>query len=286
MTKSTRDMHWFEILVEVPSGVSPETVYAVLYANGSTGCAEEGGYIRAYFGPDADLSLVVRELEAAGSRVVSTTRIDDTDWTAGWKETIGPYRAYGFLICPPWKSDECVAGSGETRIIIDPGEAFGEGGHPTTSSVLGLMRKWAEERDVLNGCSLLDVGTGTGILSVAGCALGFGHVRAVDTEPKAVETARINISHNGAGERVELSLGGIDTVKGDYDLIVANVFLEPLMDIIPAAARMLLSGGWLIVSGVLTGQFPDVLGCADDAGLRLIERIDTEGWVSGSFVRQ
>jgi ribosomal protein L11 methyltransferase len=279
-------MHWLEILIELPAGVSPETAYAVIYANGSTGCAEEGDTLRAYFEPDADMDAVTRGLEAVGARVASTACIEDKDWMAGWKETIGPYRAAGFLICPPWKTDECVPAPGEAKIIVDPGAAFGEGGHPTTASVLGLMRKWTDGRGDLSNCAMLDVGTGTGILSVAGGALGFGNIRAVDIEQKAVDTAKANFSHNGLGDNIEVTKGGIDTVTGSYDLVVANVFLEPLLVIIPKAVSMLKPGGGLITSGVLTDQFADIEACALEAGLSLSERVNPDGWVSGLFVRR
>jgi len=277
-------MHWFEIVIELTTGVSLEDAYAVIYANGSTGCSEEGDVVKAYFGAGTDTGRVARELEKSGCRAVSVSRIEDADWSAGWKETIGPYLAGGFLICPPWKVDECVPAEGETRIIIDPGEAFGEGGHPTTKSVLALMRKWAKGRGELSGASFLDVGTGTGILSVAAAALGFGGIRAVDIEPKAVMTAGANFALNGIAGKVELGNGGIETVSGSYDLIAANVFLGPLLTIIPKAVELLRPDGVLIVSGVLPDQFGRIVECARSAGLDLSERLEPEGWVSGLFV--
>ena len=151
------------------------------------------------------------------------------DWT-NWKHSFGPVEVEDLVILPPWKK----------VIFIKPGSAFGTGLHPSTKLALRLMVETLKE-----GESLLDVGTGSGILAIAGKVLGAGRVVGIDVDPKAVEEAKENAKANGVF--VEFCVGEAKEVKDSFDVVVANleteIFKRVLADILEKAERVCLLSG-------------------------------------------
>ena len=183
-------------------------------------------------------------------------------WEDAWRAFHKPARAGGLWIGPPWEQPE----PGELAVVIDPGCAFGTGAHPTTRLCIELLAK--SERG-----SLLDVGCGSGVLSIAAARLGFDPIRAVDNDPVAVETTIANAVVNGVAIDVILLDGELDELP-HADVVVANVLLAPVEKIL---AR--LDAQAAITSGYLTTDHPVA------PGWKSVERVELDGWAADRFGR-
>jgi len=267
---------WHEIKIKLPDE-QKEPVSAVLFEYGCIGLTEEPGSLSAYFPEDADVGVVIGALNSFSGIIADANLILERDWQAEWKERFGPVRAAGLLICPPWK--RCEPDTGEKLVLLDPGNAFGAGDHVTTLMVLGMLKDWCDGQEGLPDRKFLDLGTGTGILAIAARTFGVGDITAVDVDNSAVESAARNFALNGIVGKVKLMPGGIKEAGRGYDLIAANIFLEPLIEAMPLMAGALKPGGCAIVSGLLEGQEGMVFGAAGQAGLSLEKKATESGWV-------
>ena len=289
---------FFQLEISLPDAIR-EPVTAVLYGHGCTGIEERDDALIAYFPESADTGGIKNALSKFDGLTVSHVAVEEIDWQAAWKERFECVRAAGFLICPPWKASSLLsplAGEGAAKhqervILIDPGNAFGAGDHVTTLMVLRLLRKWADGQENLAEKSLLDIGTGTGILAVAAHMMGVGDVTAVDTDESSVEAAEKNFALNGMTGGVRVIHGSItDAGAGPYDIILANLFLEPLLELTGAMAAALKPGGALIISGLIAGQEVAVLKEAARYGLSLSESVVSDAgqpaWFSGVLRRK
>lgn len=211
------------------------------------------------------LGLYVDEsaVEAIGAAFadVDVTPVEP-GWEDAWRAFHRPARAGGLWIGPPWEQPD----PGELAVVIDPGRAFGTGAHPTTRLCIELLA--TSERG-----SLLDVGCGSGVLSIAAARLGFDPIRAVDNDPVAVETTIANAAVNGV--EVEASVvDGVADALPRADVAVANVLLAPVEKIL---AR--LDTRFAITSGYLVGDMPAA------PGWRHLERVEVDGWAADRFER-
>ncbi len=190
---------------------------------------------------DAGLSvLAVRTHELAGQQ-----------WQSVWRDHFEPQLYGGRLcICPSWR--EPLPGS-EHVIRIDPGMAFGTGNHATTA----LCLEWIASDEDIAGSRVLDYGCGSGILALAAAACGAAVVHACDIDDAALAICRHNVALNefDAGTAVAMS----DPGPGAYDLIVANILLEPLVALVTRFHTLLAPGGRIVLSGILAAQAPDLL---------------------------
>ena len=184
-------------------------------------------------------------------------------WEDAWRAFHRPVRAGGLWVGPPWEQPD----PGELAVVIDPGRAFGTGAHPTTRLCIELL---ATSR--ARG-SLLDVGCGSGVLSIAAARLGFEPIRAVDNDPIAVEATIANAAVNGVVLEATVLDGESDEVPA-ADVAVANVLLRPVEKIL---AR--LETQFAITSGYPTGDMPAA------PGWRHLERIELHGWAADRFER-
>jgi ribosomal protein L11 methyltransferase len=177
--------------------------------------------------------------------------IADAGWAELWKVHFKPLRVGRFIICPTW--EEPGAGEEDLVIRIDPGQAFGTGHHETTRLCLEWLDHWDRNRANSIG-SLLDVGTGSGILAIAAGLLGFAEIVAVDIDPEAVAVAEENIALNRLTERVRLAQGSAVDVPGRFDVVLANIQVAPLIELAPLLTAKLKPLGSLVLSGVLVEQ--------------------------------
>jgi len=178
--------------------------------------------------------------------------ITDAGWADAWKVHFKPLRVgERFIVCPTW--EEPGAGEHDLVIRIDPGQAFGTGHHETTRLCLEWLDHWDRNRANSNG-SLLDVGTGSGILAIGAGLLGFAEIVAVDIDPEAVAVAEENIARNRLTERVRLAQGSAVDVPGRFDVVLANIQAAPLIELAPVLTGKLKSTGTLVLSGVLVEQ--------------------------------
>ena len=173
-------------------------------------------------------------------------------WRDAWREHFEPFRICpGVFIRPPWR--EAHAPGGDRVLVLEPGRAFGTGLHETTRMVAEAMAARVER---LAGALVLDVGCGSGVLSLVALALGARAVRAIDVDPDAVAVTRENAERNTMDERVLVDSTPVADVPTSYPFIVANIEGTTLIDLAPAITARLAEGGTLILSGILAPHAP------------------------------
>lgn len=214
----------------------------------------------------------------------SVTHLADDDWADRWKIHFKPLRiGRHFLICPTWEKAEPQE---QDRIILmDPGMAFGTGHHETTRLCLEWLEEWAAERGPSGLGSVLDLGTGSGILSIAAAILGFLPVLAVDNDPEAIGVARENITLNHLDSGIDLLTGSIDATVGTFDLVIANIQAMPLIEMAPRLARCVKRAGRIVLSGILLEQRESVLKAYENEGPLLRNTFSAGEWCLLEFER-
>jgi ribosomal protein L11 methyltransferase len=172
-------------------------------------------------------------------------------------------------------------------IRIDPGMAFGTGTHPTTRLCLEFEEKILGKRGITSGMQVIDVGCGSGILSVAALKLGASRALGVDVDPEAIESARKNAQINAISERLELGTGSLSHIlAGQFSiqratLVLANILAPVIIRLLDEGlAGLLTPGGDLLLSGILEEQAAGVEAAARKVGLKIQERLQFEDWVA------
>jgi len=211
----------------------------------------------------------------SASRIGEVAAVDVTDdgWSSGWREFFHPVLLESIAVVTPWMEPPVDR---PLTITIDPGLAFGTGGHATTRQVLTLLERAA--RDGGLPPRVLDVGTGSGVLAIAAALLGASEVRAIDIDPDSVAAAIDNARANGVADRIEATRHDPGSVEGQWPLVLANLEL-PLFERFGAdLARLVRPGGTALISGLLVEQAADGARCW--SGLTPFEQIDDEGWAA------
>ena len=210
--------------------------------------------------------------------------LEPEDWSESWKAYFEPQHiGQHTVIVPTWR--EYSPQPDEIVMRIDPGMAFGTGLHATTRLCLIAL-----ERQALRDMRVLDVGTGSGILGIAAVLQGARSVDALDIDPVAVQVAQENAALNAVTDRMHVARGtlrGSDTSAeipvqpaADYDLLLANILAEVIIDLAPALAEALKAGGVLIASGIISEKGPAVERALTEAGLLVSERLDENDWLA------
>jgi ribosomal protein L11 methyltransferase len=193
--------------------------------------------------------------------------VADEDWGEGWKRHFRPLDVGRVRVRPSWI--EAPPPEGSVEVVLDPGMAFGTGSHPTTALCLAAL---SDALLVRPGASVLDVGTGSGLLAIAAKKLGAARVAANDEDPVAVDVARENAQKNGVA--LELTLSPAADIPGRFDVVVANILANVLVDLAPSLAGKLGPGGVLFLSGILGSQEEEVRRAYLAAGLAPLSRLD------------
>jgi ribosomal protein L11 methyltransferase len=188
-------------------------------------------------------ALLDKKISRAKVRLVESAV---EDWSESWKWSVRAVAVGRLWIGPPWLAHS--APQDKTAVVIEPRMAFGTGDHPTTRLCLEALDAHLAARP---GDSVLDVGTGTGVLAIAARKLHAGRVAAIDVDPIAVEQARENAALNGA-PRVELFDGGLDTARGKFDLVLANLLANGLVEMAPQLKQKVRRR--LVLGGILKPQ--------------------------------
>lgn len=220
------------------------------------------------------LSLLQSQNEGLGTLSLSLQGVKEEDWAENWKQYYKPFRLGEHMVVKPtWEPWDTQAG--DLIIEIDPGMAFGTGTHETTAMCVGLIEKYYQ------GGSLLDVGTGSGILAIAAARLGAKGIVAVDIDPDAVRVAQENVAHNGLTDAIDVREG--DLLQGlsqRFQFAVANI-LAPVICMLAAPLKAhLLPGGKFICSGIIAEAESDVNEALLAAGYTIDEIQHKGDWVA------
>lgn len=227
--------------------------------------------------------LRLQEYMDIGEGSIAKDRTQEEDWANNWKQFFKPFAVEDMLIEPSWEKVEDTTGF-QTIIEIDPGNAFGSGTHETTKLCLKAVHKMLHEGD-----KVLDLGCGSGILSIAAKKLGADSCVAVDIDPLAVENAKENTLRNAISEEeIQCYFGNVleDTFLGGkiekegYDFLVANILAEVIIMMAPLLPKYIKKGGYFATSGILYTKQEEVLRALRVAGGLEVTTISQEGdWV-------
>jgi len=304
--------NWIEITIHTTNEAS-EIVESILLDYGSTGVAIEDpttleenlhddfgtivelsptdfpdvgvivkGYINELNFDDETFTRFKGELEQLGQNInigeffkIETTTIKDSDWENSWKDYFDILNiGEKFVIVPTWREYE----NEENKYVIniDPGMAFGTGGHETTSLCIKNLEKYVKPHD-----DIIDVGCGSGILSIAASYLTDGEIKAVDLDKLAVDVSRENFALNNLENRIaveEASLLTKETKK--YNVIVANILAHIIELMLDDAYKLLEDGGYYITSGIIKDKKDELLEKMLERGFKLVEETSDNEWYS------
>ena len=294
-------MKWIELSVEAPPEyVEPLSEVFYRYGHGGVAIEErelpgegegdtppDGGWVtvKTYIPLDSSAEERRNHIDLAVRLVahlcpISSLRervLEEEDWQSAWKEHF-PVLHIGkrTVVVPTWR--EYKPKRSDLIIEIDPGMAFGTGHHPTTRMCLELL-----EELVMPGVDLLDVGCGSGILSIAAAKLGAGSVLGLEVDPVAVRVAQANVQKNGVAPTTRIALGTLPhpaIPRDSYDITVANISAKVVTVLAGELVAVLRSGGTLIVSGILREASVEVAQRLGEAGV-VVKGSHTQGdWVS------
>lgn len=304
--------NWIEITIHTTNEAS-EIVESILLDYGSTGVAIEDpttleenlhddfgtivelsptdfpdvgvivkGYINELNFDDETFTRFKGELEQLGQNInigeffkIETTTIKDSDWENSWKDYFDILNiGEKFVIVPTWR--EYQNEENKYVINIDPGMAFGTGGHETTSLCIKNLEKYVKPHD-----NIIDVGCGSGILSIAASYLTDGEIKAVDLDKLAVDVSRENFALNNLENRItveEASLLTKETKK--YNVIVANILAHIIELMLDDAYKLLEDGGYYITSGIIKDKKDELLEKMLERGFKLVEETSDNEWYS------
>lgn len=206
-----------------------------------------------------------------GEGYLGWSEVREDDWAENWKKYYQTlHLTKRIVINPSWLDYEPQAG--ELVIKLDPGSAFGTGTHETTALCVRLLDELVQP-----GARVLDLGTGSGILAIVAAKLGAGYVEALDIDDLAISAARQNIRQNEVD--VRLHQGELDSaVLAEYDLIVANIIADVIIDLLPQTPALLARQGLLLLSGIIEDKLPAVKKAAQDLGLLLLRQEKDQDW--------
>jgi ribosomal protein L11 methyltransferase len=248
---------------------------------------EEGVIVKAYLSVNSFLGETVDEIKEAvnnlilfnidiGKNSVSVSEVNEEEWATAWKKYYHPVKiSERFTVVPTWEEYTPVS-SDELIIELDPGMAFGTGTHPTTVMSIQGLERFVKSDDVV-----IDVGTGSGVLSIASAMLGAKKVTALDLDEVAVESAKMNIKLNKVHSVVNVFQNNLlEGIQEKADVIVANILAEVIVRFTDAAAQCLKPGGYFITAGIIQQKKDEVKESIESAGFQIEETVQMEDWVS------
>ena len=283
---------WVEVSV-VTSPEAAEAVGALLMDLRSGGLVEDRlspshVRLRCYLPPSRSLDGTLRAVRARVRSLaqfgldprparVTHRSVAPHRWATAWRAWVRPVRVGRLLITPSWI--RFPSDPGHTLIEIDPGMAFGTGMHPSTRLCLRALLRHLREGGGRIPPTVVDVGTGSGVLAIAAARLGAARVTAVDIDPVAVEVARANVAQNRVAQRVRVIQGtGLRQVRDRASLILANIIAEEVIDLLPTLRGHLVPGGAFIGSGIIAPRLREVLRATRRVGLILREILAEGEW--------
>jgi len=272
-----------------PDDEDIDRLLAALDDAGPTAIEELSAGIRVFFATSDDRDHAITIVNALGQPIVWSARsIPDEAWAERSQASLGAVHVGRIIVAPPWAPEARMLvsnGAGESAVVIvQPSMGFGTGHHASTRRCLQLL-----QQDLIPGCSVLDVGTGSGVLAIAAWRLGATRVVAVDVDPAALASAAENIELNGAGAAVEIRAldAGRDAnlLTAVFDLVTANLTGAMIERLAATLAGWVRPHGALVASGFQSDEEPSVVNALAAAGLSVIDRVAEDSWVAVKTVR-
>ena len=247
---------------------------------------ESGLRLIVYFDETMDIDEKLRQIEAfiANNDLVDREQItinkgiiDEEDWENEWKKHFHNFKVgRNFFIVPSWEFDQVAVSESDKVIKIDPGMAFGTGDHATTSLCLTLMEDIIEDHQ-----KVIDVGTGSGILSIGAHLLGARNIKATDIDELSLKVATENIKLNDCSEDITVEKGDLLKDENDqYDVVIANILAHIIDDMINDAYSHLNNDGYFISSGIIVEKKDEIINHLEAVGFQVQETLVEDGWVA------
>lgn len=245
---------------------------------------EEKGVLKAYYPSDTDIENVLLEIHEGierakeyvnvGNYSISHKSVEEEDWENSWKKYYKPVKiGKNILIKPVWEE---TPQNGEIVIELDPGMAFGSGTHETTKMCLKLLEEYVKPFS-----SVLDIGTGSGILAIGAAKLGAAEINAVDIDSVAVKVAKENAQLNKVADKINITCGNLtEKVSGTYDIVVANIIADAVIALSADAAKFLKGDGLYITSGIIEHRLDDVKNALTEYGFNIIHIERDRDWAA------
>jgi ribosomal protein L11 methyltransferase len=285
-----KSMRWKQVTLSIPNSFQ-DLLVGQLVALGFHGMLQEEGELIAFIRADqwnrkleSGLRYCIKQFEAEFPQLrirVGLSSVRQQNWNRQWERSIGIIEpAPGILVKPSWqrlrKKDR-----GKIVLHIDPKMSFGTGHHETTRLCLRLLHDY-----VRPNMSVLDFGSGTGILAIAAIKLGARGAVAVDHDEWTIPNIKENLKRNRVSKKIKVVLGDISSIgRGRFDLIVANVDLPTISNVLPQFFRRLHNGGLLILSGLLTTDLLALHQHIGSSGLAPLEVVEDNEWSAITLVR-
>lgn len=239
----------------------------------------------AGFSKLAEVRIALQQLKETrqdcGPLLMTLENIRDADWETSWKQYYKPLEiGERLLVVPQWEKAE---ETGRVTVTLDPGLTFGTGNHATTRLCLTALEKY-----IRGGERVLDLGCGSGILSIAALRLGAASALAVDIDEQCLTVARDNAALNGIGpETLTVRIGNVLTdgafrvsLNRDYDVVLANIVADVILGLAPLVPGLLRKGGVFLCSGIIDQRAEEVARGLEAAGWTILERHEDDGWAA------
>ena len=247
---------------------------------------ESGLRLIVYFDETMDIDEKLRQIETFIANndlvdreqiTISKNIIDEEDWENEWKKHFHNFKVgRNFFIVPSWEFDQVAVSESDKVIKIDPGMAFGTGDHATTSLCLTLMEDIIEDHQ-----KVIDVGTGSGILSIGAHLLGARNIKATDIDELSLKVATENIKLNDCSEDITVEKGDLLKDENDqYDVVIANILAHIIDDMITDAYSHLNNDGDFISSGIIVEKKDEIINHLEAVGFQVQETLVEDGWVA------
>lgn len=262
--------------------MAPEVVSGILWKLDISGVTEEDPYIKVFSEAGkvnkAEIEDLLKSLlkeNLIEDFSVDENEFEEKNWNEEWEKSLNIIEVSDKIVIRP-STKEYTSHEGQLVLTIDPKMSFGTGEHQTTRLMLLMIEKYVKE-----GMNVLDVGTGTGVLAIASVRLGASHAVAIDNDEWCFDNGIENCQVNGVSGQVEIRLGEVSQVEEkDFDLVLANINKNILMDIGQDLASHVKKGGTLILSGLLFTDEQDITERYAREGFTVSDKMQMDEWIS------
>lgn len=280
-------MKTFREFVIKTTPANEELISGVLWQLDIQGVTEEGDTVKCYAGPQNAVSYKeiesllnsLREQNLLDSFELTENPVEDRNWNEEWEKTINVIEVSDRIVIKPSFREYTTDDPGKIILTIDPKMSFGTGEHETTRLMIKML-----ERHVKPGYTVLDAGTGTGVLAIAAVKLGASEALAFDNDEWCYENGLENSRVNGVSDSVEIRNCEMEDIEvKEFDMVIANINKNILIDIAEGLRIRMKKGGVLILSGLLEGDEDDIVRKFTSLGLKHTDKMQMNEWISLAF---